>query len=88
MSEILLYAHVLTGVVAMAASLNKLVPALEKLQALFWPSVAGVSVSGVGLMFSGVSVARVCVSGVTMTAALVTIHYISERKLAAVEVKE
>ena len=86
MIELLLFLHVITGVAAIVASLHTLVPGLAKLESAFWPSVAAVSTSGVGLLFTGVSIARVCVSGVLMTAALVAIHYLSVRKVAAVRI--
>ncbi len=86
MSEILLSLHVFAGICAITAALHGLVPALRRLQPLFWPAIAAVSASGVGMMFSGVSVVRVCISGALMVAALIAIQQITIRRAALVHI--
>ena len=88
MSEIILSVHVISGVLAIVSSLSSIFSPLEKLKSAFWPSIATVSFSGVGMMFTGASILRICASGIILAAALVVIHKISTKKLATQEYKK
>ena len=83
MNEIILSFHVMSGILAVLASFNSIFSPLEKLKSVFWPSIAVVSFSGIGLMFTGASIVRVCISGVVLTVSLVAIHKYSSKKLAS-----
>lgn len=81
MSEIILYLHILSGATAIVSSLSLLIKLLDKLAIFFWPSVSLVSLTGIGLMFTGVSLVRVCASGIILTATLVLIRYFAKNRV-------
>jgi hypothetical protein len=82
MSEIILSVHVISGIMAIIASFSSIFAPLERLKSAFWPSIATVGFSGVGLMFTGASIVRVCVSGIILAGSLIVIHKYTAKKLA------